>query len=193
MAKPPGSLNLKKLDLSCVKTDCEHGLHAFRPTASQPNRPMPCRECGAEPPADIQLLRAHDPSRLAEVQAAQRQEWIRQIYWVAPLDQGAASRLAASGYDVAMESIPDYLAMKMKPMPARYDAMRTPWVGDVRNYARHATATCCRRCLNYWFGVDRDHPLTRGELDWATTLVRDYLRQRRDEFEVAPTLAFDRD
>lgn len=193
MGNPPGSLNLKKLDLSCVKTDCENGLHAFRPTPSQPDRPVPCRVCGAEQPADIQLLRAHDPSRLAEVQSAQRQEWIRQIYWVAPLDQRAASRLAVSGYDVVVESVPDYLAKKMEPLAARFDAVRTPWVGDVRSYARHATATCCRRCLSYWFGINRDHQLTTEELDWATTLVRDYLRQRRDEFEVALTLAFDDD
>jgi hypothetical protein len=55
-------------------------------------------------------------------------------------------------------------------------------------YAQHATATCCRKCMEYWHGIPKDRPLTDGELAYATMLVQAYLDDRLTDLPDDPVL-----
>ena len=45
-------------------------------------------------------------------------------------------------------------------------------------YAQHATATCCRDCLDYWHGIPKGQPLSDLELDYLAELVCLYIEDR---------------
>jgi NMD protein affecting ribosome stability and mRNA decay len=59
--------------------------------------------------------------------------------------------------------------------------------GSVLNLAQHATATCCRKCLYYWYGVPRNRPLDGRELDFCESMVLAYLERRKGELRAIET------
>ena len=61
------------------------------------------------------------------------------------------------------------------PMPAPDDAP------TMYPYAQHATATCCRTCLEYWHGIPRGRALSDDELDYCAELACRYIEDRLPE------------
>jgi hypothetical protein len=59
-----------------------------------------------------------------------------------------------------------------------YDGRQTPWEGNPMFYAQHATATCCRRCLEEWHNIPRGRELTDAEISYCTSLVMLYVNER---------------
>jgi hypothetical protein len=45
-------------------------------------------------------------------------------------------------------------------------------------YAQHATATCCRKCLEYWHGLPVGRALDAKELDYLSEIVFRYVEDR---------------
>ena len=58
------------------------------------------------------------------------------------------------------------------------DGMQTPRNGNAIFYAQHATATCCRKCIEAWHGIDRERPLTDAEIGYMTGLAMHYIGER---------------
>ena len=50
--------------------------------------------------------------------------------------------------------------------------------GNALYYAQHATATCCRRCVEEWHAIPRGRPLEVDEVSYLADLVRLYVRER---------------
>jgi len=48
-------------------------------------------------------------------------------------------------------------------------------------YAQHATATCCRTCLEYWHGIPKGRALSAEELNYLAELVCRYIEDRIPE------------
>jgi hypothetical protein len=53
-------------------------------------------------------------------------------------------------------------------------------------YAQHATATCCRTCLEYWHDIPKGRTLTTEEFDYCATLVDLYLDKKLPELADDP-------
>jgi hypothetical protein len=49
---------------------------------------------------------------------------------------------------------------------------------QIYHFGMHATACCCRKCMQYWHGIPRERPLTEEELDYFSTLVWLYVCTR---------------
>lgn len=60
--------------------------------------------------------------------------------------------------------------------PAR-DGKQTPYRGHPVFTAQHATATCCRGCVEKWHHIPKGRPLTNAELDDLTELVVRWIRR----------------
>lgn len=60
--------------------------------------------------------------------------------------------------------------------PAR-DGKQTPFRGHPVFTAQHATATCCRGCIEKWHHIPKGRPLTDDELDDLTELVVRWIRR----------------
>ena len=51
------------------------------------------------------------------------------------------------------------------------DGRQTPWRGHPVFTAQHATATCCRGCIEKWHGIAKGRPLTDAEVNRLAALV----------------------
>jgi hypothetical protein len=58
---------------------------------------------------------------------------------------------------------------------------QTKWDGNIIFYGQHATACCCRRCIEVWHGISRKRDLTEDEVRYFTELVCLYIRHRLPE------------
>src|SRR5262249_34547627 len=47
---------------------------------------------------------------------------------------------------------------------------------DALDYAMHAVAACCRKCANYWHGIELGRPLSEGDVAYLSELACRYLR-----------------
>jgi hypothetical protein len=48
---------------------------------------------------------------------------------------------------------------------------QTPYRGHPVFVAQHATATCCRSCLERWHGIPKGRELTTGEQAYAVDVI----------------------
>jgi hypothetical protein len=76
--------------------------------------------------------------------------------------------------DAARTRLEKYIA----PADPVRDGRQTPFDGNAIFYAQHATACCCRTCLEYWHAIPKGRPLTGGEVDYCLELIELYLQQR---------------
>jgi hypothetical protein len=60
--------------------------------------------------------------------------------------------------------------------PAR-DGKQTPYHGHPAFVAQHATATCCRSCLEKWHGIPKGHRLSEQECEHVLATLERWLRE----------------
>jgi hypothetical protein len=59
----------------------------------------------------------------------------------------------------------------------------TPYFGDIVFYGQHATACCCRICMQYWHGIPKGRALTKDEIEYLTKLIMTYVIERVPELK----------
>jgi hypothetical protein len=107
-----------------------------------------------------------------------RTEFIRHHFWHIDIDDDAIAHARARGMAAILESVPKRLSQAIgKAQPFR-DGTQTPFHGRALYYAQHATATCCRKCVEEWHAIPRGRALKNDELHYLTQLVVLYLRER---------------
>ncbi len=77
----------------------------------------------------------------------------------------------AKGRDTIERHACDFIAQRLFPALPRKDGRQTPMRGHPVFVAQHATATCCRECLEKWHGIRRGRELTAGEQARAVALI----------------------
>lgn len=95
---------------------------------------------------------------------------------------GAADRAYADarGRETILRHARDFVAQRLAPAAPRNDGRQTPMRGHPAFVAQHATATCCRGCLEKWHGVARGRPMNAAEQDRAVSLIMRWIdRQMR--------------
>jgi len=65
----------------------------------------------------------------------------------------------------------DLIASRLAPAEPRNDGKQTPYRGHPVFVAQHATATCCRTCLQRWHGIAKGHELTREEQAYVIVVI----------------------
>ncbi len=74
----------------------------------------------------------------------------------------------------------DIIAQRLAPAQPRNDGRQTPYRGHPVFVAQHATATCCRGCLEKWYGIPRGRELTPDEQGHVVAAVERWLRRQHD-------------
>ena len=72
---------------------------------------------------------------------------------------------------VVREHARDLLSKKIAAAEPVKDGRQTPYRGHVVFVAQHATATCCRTCLQKWHGIEKGRELSEDELAYAVEVV----------------------
>jgi hypothetical protein len=176
--------------VTCTSHDCEKDLHSFlriRP-GEQSYRSEECRACGAEL-IDWQRLDRHDLSDVENTVASLERELIRHQYWHQSIDEKALNHAMRKGLSGLQEAAEHRLRKYVGPPRAELfrDGFQTPLSGNAIYYAQHATATCCRKCIEAWHGIDRERSLTDQELGYMTKLVMHYIKKRMPDLPLEGT------
>jgi hypothetical protein len=176
LAEPPPPLKI-----SCTATNCEDDLHCFKATKKMQseNRAGTCRECGV---SLVDWPRVHSRN-LADVDhtfVELRRELIRHHFWHVEIDQRALDHACRKGR-VALKEAANHRIVKYVGPSSEFnpwDGRQTPFTGNTIFYAQHATASCCRKCIEYWHAIPADRALTPDELAYLTDLIMRYIDDR---------------
>ena len=72
----------------------------------------------------------------------------------------------------------DFVAQRLAPAHPVRDGRQTPWRGHPVFVAQHATATCCRRCLQRWHGISAGTALSEGQRDYVVRLIMAWIERQ---------------
>ena len=172
------------LKVHCGDTQCDADLHCFRPNRRkrdwQKTYQGECQACGRKL-VDWERVRARDLADVQGVFGELQHEYIRHGYFHAPFDADSRVEAREIGLDGLKARVRPLLKKKIGPAKIFRDGTQTKKLGSALFFAQHATATCCRKCLEYWHGVERNRDLTDEELDYCEALVTIYLDTRAGE------------
>jgi len=73
--------------------------------------------------------------------------------------------------DTVREHAAALLAKRLAPTAPHKDGKQTPYRGHPVFVAQHATATCCRSCLQRWHGIPKGRELTADEQAYAVDVI----------------------
>jgi len=91
--------------------------------------------------------------------------------------------------DKGMETIRkhafDFINSRIAPQFPKNDGKQTPMKGHPAFIAQHATATCCRGCLQKWHNIQKDRALSDNEVEFTVNLIMGWIEKQigggRDE------------
>jgi hypothetical protein len=83
--------------------------------------------------------------------------------------------LAEKGLDTVLSHGEKFIAERLAPAEPRNDGKQTPMRNHPIFVAQHATATCCRGCLEKWHGIPRGRELTADERAYVLAVLRRWL------------------
>lgn len=81
----------------------------------------------------------------------------------------------SKGPDTVMEHAAEFIARRLAPSEPEHDGKQTPMRGHPVFIAQHATATCCRGCLEKWHQIPAHTEMTKIQQDYAVTVIMHWL------------------
>jgi len=84
--------------------------------------------------------------------------------------------LQQKGLRVMLNHAEDFMAKRLAPAVITNDGKQTPLRGHPVFVAQHATATCCRGCLQKWHQLPLGCALTLDEQAYIVVVIARWLR-----------------
>lgn len=84
--------------------------------------------------------------------------------------------LRTKGLPVVIAHAEDFIAKRLTPAVIQNDGKQTPYRGHPVFVAQHATACCCRGCLEKWHKIQQGRKLTRNEETYILKVLERWLR-----------------
>jgi hypothetical protein len=135
---------------------------------------------------DFSVTRKRDLRDVQNTFALMKKECVRHWFWISPLNEkahGRAMRKGRTGTEAEMEK---RLRSSVGQAQPYRDGFQTP-LDDPKNvvyWAQHATASCCRRCMEYWHGIQRGKALTDEEIAYLKQLAMLFIDAKMPELGV---------
>ncbi|WAR45844.1 DUF4186 domain-containing protein [Methylomonas rapida] len=83
--------------------------------------------------------------------------------------------LRDKGVPTILEHARDFIGKRLAPAFIPNDGKQTPYRGHPVFVGQHATACCCRGCLQKWHGIAAGHNLTAEEQEYVLSVLRRWL------------------
>ena len=80
--------------------------------------------------------------------------------------------LSRKGLDAVLDHGRDFVAKRLAPAYPANDGKQTPMRNHPVFVAQHATATCCRGCLEKWHAIPKGRELTEEETRYVLDVLR---------------------
>lgn len=172
----------KKLNIKCTDSDCSNNLHCFKPTKKLIKKGLKgkCRECGADL---VDWSRVHKKEILDSEHTFKclKYELVRHEFWHRDFTEKAKKYASNKGLRGLENRAREIIEKNVAPTNNPYDGRQTPMSEDKMNpihYAQHATATCCRKCIEYWHDIPENKELSVNEKNYLVELIMMYLKER---------------
>ena len=91
------------------------------------------------------------------------------------LQEKELAYLRKKGRSEVLKHAAEFVEQRLAPAFPANDGKQTPWHNHPVFVAQHATATCCRGCLEKTHGIARGHELSREELGHALAAIERWL------------------
>ena len=86
--------------------------------------------------------------------------------------------LRRKGMSQVLEHAADFIEKRLAPASPANDGKQTPWHNHPVFVAQHATATCCRDCLQKWHQILKGRALTAEEQQYIVGVIRSWLSRQ---------------
>ncbi|SFP24805.1 DUF4186 domain-containing protein [Tranquillimonas alkanivorans] len=91
------------------------------------------------------------------------------------MGQRERAYLETKGAGIIRSHADDFIAQRLAPAMPKNDGRQTPMRGHPVFIAQHATATCCRSCLEKWHGIRRGREMTEEERRQVVALIMHWI------------------
>ncbi len=82
------------------------------------------------------------------------------------------------GLDIIEEHARDFILKRIAPAIIPNDGKQTPMKNHPVFVAQHATACCCRGCIEKWHHFKKGVELTSSEQDYLVKLIMEWLKKQ---------------
>jgi Domain of unknown function (DUF4186) len=89
--------------------------------------------------------------------------------------------LNQKGLAAVLDHAADFINKRLAPAAPANDGKQTPWHNHPVFVAQHATATCCRGCLEKWHAIPKGRALTEEEQRYVVSVIGAWLRPFVDD------------
>lgn len=89
------------------------------------------------------------------------------------------------GGDKIREHAKDFVSQRLAPAVIPNDGKQTPMKGHPIFIAQHATACCCRGCLEKWHHFPRGKELTEEQQDYVVDVLMEWVGRQMEGDEVS--------
>ena len=86
--------------------------------------------------------------------------------------------LAAKGLETIKEHAFEFINSRIAGDFPKNDGKQTPMRGHSVFIAQHATATCCRKCIQKWHGIGKGRALNPEEIDYVVALIMVWIERQ---------------
>jgi len=91
------------------------------------------------------------------------------------LKQKDRDYISEKGLDVIKRHAFQFIATRIAPEFPKNDGKQTSMKGHPVFIAQHATATCCRKCIHKWHGIEKGRVLYREEIEFIQKLIMEWI------------------
>lgn len=86
--------------------------------------------------------------------------------------------LEQKGFDTIRSHAVDFIEKRIAPAEIPNDGKQTPMRGHPVFTAQHATATCCRGCINKWHKFPKYVQLTKEQQKYLVDLIMEWIKRQ---------------
>lgn len=87
------------------------------------------------------------------------------------------------GLDKIKSHTYDFVSKRLKDVSKVNDGKQTPTHGHPVFIAQHATATCCRGCLEKWHNIDKNKILDNKDIDYIVSVIMVWINTEYHNFD----------
>ncbi|MDE1765552.1 MAG: DUF4186 family protein [Thaumarchaeota archaeon] len=179
---------IKKKVIMCGETRCEEGRHSFKTNMrkkaarleKKTYRNGSCICCNEEFDIDWKRIDNRDLGDVKYLVSKLKLEAVRYDFWEIPVEEKDFDTAKKKGLLLLRKEIRKRVEKALAPPSHKIyqDGRQTPKSGNIIYYAQYAMATCCRKCVEEWHGIDRKKQLKKKDIEYISGLILYYIKKR---------------
>ena len=84
----------------------------------------------------------------------------------------------AKGLDTIKSHAEDFISKRIAPAHIPNDGKQTPMRGHPVFIAQHATATCCRGCIEKWHRIPKGVQLNEAQQEYIVNVIMEWIKRQ---------------